>query len=308
MNVINFSIIIPHYNIPDLLMRCLKSIPVREDIQVIVIDDCSPDANRYLKDYPELSRPYLEYYSTLQGGSAGRARNVGLDHAKGKWLIFLDADDLLTDDAEQILDETINRPEDIIFYNTTCVMSDDLSKASDRNFYGHYFEEYAETHDDRYFRYSFHSLWGKVIKRNLVETHKVRFDEIRYSNDTYFALVTGHFAQQIAVIDKPFFIVTEREGSLASSQFGTKKISLEECQTRFDVALRTRLLRDEWGVKVFSFQIFELGEKMRHLYPWAYIKLLVRLSFTHPYYAYRLIRWTLGRIYHSLPFVEEKKA
>ena len=38
-----FSIIIPHYDIPDLLMRCLKSIPVSEDIQVIVVDDNSPD-------------------------------------------------------------------------------------------------------------------------------------------------------------------------------------------------------------------------------------------------------------------------
>ena len=300
MNNINYSIIIPHYNIPNLLMRCLKSVPIREDVQVIVIDDCSPDADRYLKDYPELTRSYLEYYSTPQGGSAGRARNIGLDHAKGKWLIFLDADDLLSDDAEQILDETINRPEDLIFYNTICVMSDDLSKKSDRNFYSHFFEEYAETHDDRYFRYSFHSLWGKVFKREFVETYKFRFDETRYSNDTYFALVTGHFAKQIAVINKPFFIVTERAGSLASSQFGEKRISLEECQTRFDVSLRTRLLRDQWGVKVFSFQLFELSEIMRHHYPWAYTKLLARLSITHPYYAYRISRWALGRIYHGL--------
>ena len=34
-----FSIIIPHYNIPDLLMRCPKSMPVSEDILVIVVDD-----------------------------------------------------------------------------------------------------------------------------------------------------------------------------------------------------------------------------------------------------------------------------
>lgn len=303
----NYSIIIPHYNIPDLLMRCLRSIPIREDIQVIVVDDCSPDAARYKNDYPELSRPYLEYYSTTQGGSAGRARNVGLDHAKGRWLIFLDADDLLTADAEQILDETIDRPEDLIFYNTDCVMSDDLSQKSDRNFYAHFFSEYAETHDERYFRYSFHSLWGKIIKRDLVLAHNIRFDETRYSNDTYFALLTGHYARTIAVIDRPFFIVTERPGSLASSQFGTKIMSLEECQTRFDVALKTRLLRDKWGVKVFSFQIFELGETMRHNYPWAYMKLLARLSFTHPYYAYRLARWALGRIYHGLPFVGESE-
>lgn len=58
--MIKYSIIIPHYNAPHLLERCLKSIPVREDIQVIVVDDCSPAVNSYIRDYPELSRPYLE--------------------------------------------------------------------------------------------------------------------------------------------------------------------------------------------------------------------------------------------------------
>ena len=61
-----FSIIIPHYDIPDLLMRCLKSIPVSEDIQVIVVDDNSPDADTYLEKYPELSRPYLEFIHTTE--------------------------------------------------------------------------------------------------------------------------------------------------------------------------------------------------------------------------------------------------
>ena len=45
---INYSIIIPHKNIPELLVRCLNSIPEREDIQVIVVDDCSDDADTYL--------------------------------------------------------------------------------------------------------------------------------------------------------------------------------------------------------------------------------------------------------------------
>ena len=272
----------------------MNSIPKREDIQVIVVDDCSPDANRYLKDYPELSRPYLEYYSTLKGGSAGRARNVGLDHAKGKWLIFLDADDLLTDDAEQILEETINRPEDIIFYNTTCVMSDDLSKASDRNFYGHYFEKFASNHDEIPFRYRFHSLWGKVIKRNVIISNNIRFDETRYSNDVYFSCVTGHFAQTIAVINRPFFIVTERQDSLASSQFSEKGISFEECQVRFNVALNIKLLFDKWGVKIFPFQIYEYSDKMRDNYSWAYAKVLYKLFFSHPYIAYKLLRKDIG--------------
>jgi glycosyltransferase involved in cell wall biosynthesis len=60
MTDVKFSIIIPHYDIPDLLMRCLKSIPVSEDIQVIVVDDNSPDADTYLERYSELSRPLFK--------------------------------------------------------------------------------------------------------------------------------------------------------------------------------------------------------------------------------------------------------
>ena len=39
--MINYSIIIPHKNIPNLLQRCLDSIPNREDVQIIVVDDNS---------------------------------------------------------------------------------------------------------------------------------------------------------------------------------------------------------------------------------------------------------------------------
>src|SRR5690554_1026331 len=93
INSINYSVIIPHKNIPDLLERCLQSIPIREDIQVIVVDDNSdPDKVNFL-EFPGLNRKNTEVYFTKEGKGAGYARNVGLTKAKGKWLIFSDADD-----------------------------------------------------------------------------------------------------------------------------------------------------------------------------------------------------------------------
>ena len=110
-----FSIIIPHKEIPDLLMRCLRSIPVSEDIQVIVVDDNSPNADTYLERYPELSRPYLEFIRTTKGGGAGYARNVGLDHAKGKWLLFADSDDFFCEHAFEVIKEYEESDADVIF-------------------------------------------------------------------------------------------------------------------------------------------------------------------------------------------------
>lgn len=45
MDEINYSIIIPHKNIPHLLQRCLKSIPRRKDVQIIIVDDNSDPEN-----------------------------------------------------------------------------------------------------------------------------------------------------------------------------------------------------------------------------------------------------------------------
>ena len=130
-----FSIIIPHFDIPDLLMRCLKSIPVSKDIQVIVVDDNSPDADTYLERYPELSRPYLEFLSAPKNGGAGYARNIGLDHANGKWLLFADADDFFVEDMYDIISSNADSEADVIYFKKESVLSENIIQKTDRDVY-----------------------------------------------------------------------------------------------------------------------------------------------------------------------------
>ena len=81
-----------------MLLRCLGSIPIREDVQVIVADDNSDitevdDVNLF--SLPE-KYPHVEFiWGKNENGrkGAGYARNLGLEKAKGKWLVFADADD-----------------------------------------------------------------------------------------------------------------------------------------------------------------------------------------------------------------------
>lgn len=244
-----FSIIIPHYNIPDLLMRCLGSIPVHPDFQVIVVDDCSPNAETYLSTYPQLSRPYLEYYTTAQGGSAGRARNVALSHAQGRWLICLDADDLFTPEAESLLRREADNPADVLFFGYRSVLSDDLNTPAKRNLYQKLFVQYAKDHDDRPLRYQFEAMWGKVFRRSMVEEHQIRCDETRYSNDVTFSLLCGIYARQTAVFTEPLFLITSREDSLASAQVHHRKGSVAEREIRLLVTLRAQKLVDEHHIR-----------------------------------------------------------
>ena len=215
--MINYSIIIPHYNIPDLLIRCLKSIPIKEDVQVIVVDDNSPDADTYLERYSELSRPYLEFIRTTKSGGAGYARNVGLEHARGRWLLFADADDFFVDNMYDIISKHVGSDADVIYFQKRAVYSDDINRKSPRSGYlDRIMDIYLKTGDELPVRTRYVVPWGKMIKKSLVERHHIRFEEIKYSNDILFSVHVGCFADKIEAIDTVLYVVTSREGSLHS--------------------------------------------------------------------------------------------
>ena len=218
-----YSVIIPHYNIPDLLMRCLKSIPIREDVQVIVVDDNSPGADAYIAKYPELSRPYLEFVRTTKGGGAGYARNVGLDLAKGEWLVFADADDFFSDRFEALMEQFIHSEKDIIYFRSNWVLSDDISQSlQDQNWLDSLFRRYFKTGDETDLRCLNHNPWAKFFKRDYIAKYGFRFSETPYSNDLYFVVSAACTARSIYVCNDILYTYAIRSGSL-TDQFSTKK-------------------------------------------------------------------------------------
>ena len=212
-----FSIIIPHKEIPDLLMRCLQSIPVSEDIQVIVVDDNSADADTYLERYPELSRPYLEFIRTTKGGGAGYARNVGLEHAKGKWLLFADADDFFVENMSDIIYSYVDSEADVIYFKIKSVLSEDINIATIRNAHvNKNIDQYLLDGDEWPVRAQMFVPWAKMIKRNLMGKYNIRFDEVMYADDAFCTLQIGYYAVTIQVDDRVLYVVTTRPDSQMS--------------------------------------------------------------------------------------------
>ena len=77
-----YSITITHYNNPELLSRMLGSIPERDDIQIIVVDDASTEENK--AKLAKLQHKNMEVVYTPDNHGAGYERNVGFDHAVGR--------------------------------------------------------------------------------------------------------------------------------------------------------------------------------------------------------------------------------
>ena len=67
----NYSIIIPHKNTPDLLKRCINSIPVRKDLEIIIVDDNSSEKFVDFDNFPGLHRENTTVIFNKEGKGAG---------------------------------------------------------------------------------------------------------------------------------------------------------------------------------------------------------------------------------------------
>jgi glycosyltransferase involved in cell wall biosynthesis len=223
--MIFFSIIIPHKNIPHLLDRCLRSIPVRDEVQTIVIDDSSDEENEKSLKNLESLYPRVEFLfaKNKKRQGAGFARNIGLEHAKGKWLIFADADDFFLPDFDKMLDKYVSSDSDMICFSNTCVDSDDISKEKEHPHFDMH-SKIAEAVRDGLdiIRYNTGIVWCRFIKRDLIIKHKIRFQETFCRNDTLFAAQIGCKSNKIIIDDTDIYCYTQRKDSLLSS-FETEK-------------------------------------------------------------------------------------
>ncbi len=114
------TVIIPVYNQEQLVIRAIESIPKREDIEIIVIDDDSKD-NTWLNliDYRENQRDLFNLILLRNEKNMGVAYTVnkGLDYARGEYVVLLGSDDyFITEMVNGIMEVYLNGT-DLVYFN-----------------------------------------------------------------------------------------------------------------------------------------------------------------------------------------------
>lgn len=274
--MIRYSIIIPHHNVPILLERCVNSIPQRNDIQIIIVDDNSDGNESYMEKYSFLKRDNLLFIPTKDGRGAGYARNVGLTKAEGEWLVFADSDDFFTDDCLKLMDQHCNSYADVVYFNIKSVFSDDITKEGNRDAAKQkLFDDYKLSQNENIFRLDYPEPWGKMVKHRLVKEYKIKFDETRVANDYYFSTQVGCLAKTIEIVDEQLYVVTVRRGSLSFGYGDT----VEKLLTRLDVGIRVYHFRKKYGYSVTPMPIRGQMVLLLKHYPLVFLKELFVLPF-----------------------------
>ena len=180
------SIIIPYYETYDLTVRLLKGLipQLTENVEIILIDDgCNEKRlDEYEKD--------INIIHLQENSGVSKSRNVGIQNAKGKYIAFIDSDDMVTMDyIENLLSIIENRQEDIIIFNWLDINNNEVSK---------------KPHNP--------AVWKAIYKKGILPL----FDEsLRVREDYFYQKELDNKNPSVYYFDRVLYIYNSgREGSL----------------------------------------------------------------------------------------------
>lgn len=203
----NYSIIIPVYNVEKYLIECIESLNKQtfKDFEAILIDDGSKDGSGALCDelvneYPNLR---IKVFHQQNAGQIA-ARQKGMELAEGDYCLFLDSDDTFTPNALQIVTDAVNKYKaDIVIFNSVRHIGNDYIP-----FWSHYsnkdlFLEGAELsrfYTDVISSNRFNNICFKAIKSSLLK----KVD--KYQNVSYIRQEEDYL-MQLSIFDNVNSIV-----------------------------------------------------------------------------------------------------
>lgn len=202
--MINYTFIIPHKNCPDLLIRCINSIPQRNDLEIIVVDD-----NSAKDKLPLITRndTFLVTINSQESNGAGHARNVGLSKAKGKWLLFADCDDFYETGFLDILDKYKDEDIDILYFRY--YNNDGTKKTTDTVWTDLMYDQYVHSahtkKDIMHVGLATTNPWNKMYSHRFISDIDCHFEEIPMGNDALFVNYAGVHAKKVKVIDNRLY-------------------------------------------------------------------------------------------------------
>jgi CDP-glycerol glycerophosphotransferase len=223
MTVPRISVIVPFFNVEDLLDDCLASIAAQTitDLQVIMVDDGSTDGSAAVAAARAAADPRFTLLQVPNGGP-GSARNHGLARATGTYLAFVDGDDLLPPHAyDRLLHALEASGSDFVSGNVQRIGPRGITQSAlhakaikGRRTGTHISRTPALFYDV--------SVWNKLFRRSFWTEHRLTYPEGMVWEDIQVMTQAHVLARAVDVIPDPIYYWRERgTGALSITQSRT---------------------------------------------------------------------------------------
>ena len=217
------SVIIPVYNVEDYIRPCLDSVLAQtlQDIEVICVDDGSTDGSAAILHEYEAKDPRVIVVEQ-QNGSAGKARNTGLEKATGETLSFLDSDDFFElDMLEKAYKKLKETNAQFVAFDSDLYLNDEkifkTAKHIDKDALPPYEPFHRRSMTNNPFRVFIGWAWDKLYDTEFVRQNQLTFQVQRTTNDMAFVFSAVVIAERIAWIDEKLAHHRKNVGSSLSN-------------------------------------------------------------------------------------------
>lgn len=203
-----FSFIVPFYKVDkDYLENCIDSILGQdfEDLEIIAVNDGSPEVELKELCLSKQKSDSRFIYLEQENSGVSVARNNGLEHAKGKYVLFVDADDYVSEGMLRQIHDYLADKSDIdmlVFGYCTNYTNREMRRvldSPDMSVFDHAALQLAVLQGDkRLGPVEVGTPWSKVIKRSIIEDNRVRYTKgLRKGQDTVFILNLLEYCKSI---------------------------------------------------------------------------------------------------------------
>lgn len=258
------SVIVTAYNIENYIQRCLKSIinQTLKDIEIIVINDGSTDKTLYKINELASRDSRIKVIDQNNQGIANTRKN-GLNKATGEYILFVDGDDWLEDDAlYKLYSKSSNNDLDILIYNAFWSYDSDKEKKVTYNKTINFSNDPIK---NLLLNNIMPGIVFKFIKRNYILENKIELpNNIRFGEDlaTFFSLIVDK--PKIDILDCSLYNYYQRSDSI-SRTYTDRVLDVDKALSYIKERLIKYNLYNEYR-KEFEYLVFT------HLFTYRIIK------------------------------------
>jgi glycosyltransferase EpsJ len=221
------SIILPYFNDGNTIIQCLNSIFLQsyEHIELILINDGSSDNSQELiNNYLQFNNRFTVQQLTQVNKGAGSARNFGISHASGEFIVFVDADDFIGKDYIKSLfnNIAINKADfsiaghTLIRGNKLTTVDISTSFINDRNKINHFLCTFFHNG-------LLHGPVSKIYRSDILKTNRITFPDFRRSQDIFFNIDYVTHARSISTVNNHDYHIVIKNQNLKIKQKKDKK-------------------------------------------------------------------------------------
>ena len=298
MNNPVITIIVPVYNTELFLSRCIDSILQQtfNNFELLLINDGSTDNSGEICDKYALIDSRIRVYHKINGGVSS-ARNLGLDYAIGRYIIFVDSDDYMFPRMCEVMVSTLeSKKADLVVCGTMETGGGYWKPVSD--------VDYSINQLKNHFVAILHTEllsppWNKIYKKVIIGSNRFR-EDISFGEDLMFNIKYLNKCETISFINEsPFYHEKENENSLVVKFNRKRLLDIEKVWVAVDEfsddkkGLYYKYLRDltVYVRQLLKTKQYSWSEKQNILEEWHSIALMNDLNLLN--YKTNYVNWVL---------------